>query len=103
MSNLYISEQYFNIDEQYCYADGPIYETAYTDVGSLYRALQKMYGRCTGKIMSPCFGQQATAVGWIFRSRVKYEGGNDTFLREVWVTVHESEPERKVTYHYKRI
>jgi hypothetical protein len=87
---LYVQESYINATKGYCYGDSPVYETFTDDRGVLYREMQREYGRCTSKVYidDPEIGAPK-AIGWVFQKRVPYaDDPNETYLREVWVTVH---------------
>lgn len=69
-------------------------ETGSETKGELYRECVREFGRCTGKV----YVDTKTGTkqrGWVFVKRMKYEDSKDVYLREVWVTVHESLPEAK--------
>jgi hypothetical protein len=64
------------------------------DRGQLFRALQREYGRCTGKVYAERADGDAP-VGWVFERRDQYA---DTgrhgrpakyYIREVWISVRE--------------
>jgi hypothetical protein len=98
--NLWISETYINVDTATRFGDsGGPYETFTDDVGKLYRSLVSEYGRCVGKVRIDPDGR---AIGWVFRKRMKYEDTRDTYIREVWVTLHDEPDTVKVdrTHHY---
>ena len=105
MENLYIHVQYSGD----WWGEDPIYETAFTNTGDLFRALSgrdksrrwEALGRCTGKVYID--GQQ---VGCVFEARnpepVNRGDEQPTGLRIAWVTVHEKPPTVTKTYHYAR-
>ena len=96
---LYVSESYVNATENSLFGDSEVYETSYDTPGDLYRAMQREYGRCTSKVYIDAEGGPKQ-VGWVFQSRQRYEDAPDTYLREVWVTVHEAPPTKTTEYHY---
>ncbi len=58
------------------------------DDTSLFRWLQRMYGRCTSKVyIDTITPHPPTAIGWCFQKRVVYDDCPKTFLQEAWVTV----------------
>ncbi len=62
--------------------------------------MRREYGRCVGRVYHDT-PSGTKAIGWVFQSRVLYEGERKaTYLREVWVTVHTAPPTRTVEYHY---
>lgn len=89
MSNLYIQEAFVNKTRGERYGETPVYETFTDDTGPLYRSLQSEYGRCTGRIYIDREGDEPQKVGWVFEKRVQYDDSHESYLREVWVTVHE--------------
>jgi len=77
-------------------------------IGEIYRAMQKEYGRCTGKVYidrredSDPEGTypRTIAIGWVFEKREKYEDCNKTFIHETWVSlVDKDETTRVIEYH----
>lgn len=98
-SMLYAQESYVNATEGRLYGEGPVTETFTADRGELYRACQKEYGRCTGKVYIDS-DEGPRAIGWVFQGRARYEDSDETYLREVWVTVHTSPPDKIIHYHY---
>lgn len=97
--NLYQQETYLNATEGHIFGESPVYETFTDDKGDLYRANQREYGRCTGRVFIDT-PKGAKAVGWVFVSHQRYEDTNELYLREVWVTLHERKPETRTTFHY---
>lgn len=92
MNNLFIKETYVNATENYIIGDSDGYFESFTaDKGELYRDLVSEYGRCTGKVYVDLPEGKAKEVGWVFIKRMKYEDANETYLREVWVTIQEPE------------
>ena len=87
--NLYVQETYLNATEGHVIGESDVYETFTDDPGELYRAMRREYGRCISKVYvdSP---NGPRAIGWVFQARDKYEDTGETYLREVWVTVHAS-------------
>ncbi len=109
MSNLFIDVQYRGD----WWGEDPMYETAYDNVGDLYRGLtgqdkmrpwQESMGRCTGKVYVDGPDGDAKQVGWVFEARnpepVNRGDEQPTGLRIAWVTVHDAEPTVTKTYHY---
>jgi hypothetical protein len=111
MPNLYVKESYVNATKGYTYGDpGP--QEAYTDdPGELFRTLRNEYGRCIGKVYvdaHPSNPAPARAVGWVFVKRMRYEDArpgdpDPTYLREVWVTLHDAPDTVTRTPHYHAI
>ena len=90
---LYVQEEYVNVDRDVRYeGTGTPYESAYetTEIGGLYRALVREYGRCTGRVYLDTQSRGTVAVGWVFLKRERYDGSDDdTYLQETWVSVFE--------------
>lgn len=63
------------------------------DRGDLYRACQREYGRCIGKVfIDKTTGGPPDSVGWCFVSRERYEDTNEPYLRETWVRTAKLNP-----------
>ena len=103
MVALYVEENFVDRTRDIRFGDSGVYESCYDDVGALYRAMQREYGRCTGRVYVDQPNCEPKAVGWVFVKRDKYENSGETYLREVWITVHERKPETKRTNFYKDI
>lgn len=104
MPKLFIQESFINRTEGHRTGESPVYESFTDSVGQLYKSLTKEHGRCMGKVYIDVAGRaNPLHVGWTFVRRMKYDDCNETFLSEAWVTIHESMPETKVTYHYKDV
>ena len=67
MSNLFVKESYIDRTRDACYGETDVYETAYANLGDLYRALAKEYGRCTGKVHVDLFRPRRGRVGRLAR------------------------------------
>lgn len=100
---LHIREVYINKTENARFGDSGVYETFTDDIGKLFKSLQREYGRCTGKVWISDEDGTAHQIGWTFEKVMLYEDArnkHDTYLREVWVELHENEPTVKVTNHF---
>lgn len=87
--NIWVSEVYINATEGYTFGDSDVYESFTNDTGKLYRSCQREYGRCVSKAyIDPADGGKPRAIGWVFVGRQQYEDTGETYLREVWVTLH---------------
>ncbi len=87
---LYAQESLVNATEGYSFGESDVYETCFESPGDLYRASVREYGRCAGRVYVDLPGKPATPVGWVFVGRQEYEDADETYLREVWVTVHDA-------------
>ena len=94
---LYIQETGINATEGHCIGESDVEESFTDDRAELYRCFQREYGRCVGKVRVDPDGRE---IGWIFQSRIKYEDCDETYLREMWITVHTSPPTKTIEYHY---
>ena len=92
---LYIRESYINATENYLYHDSDIYESSFDNTGDLFRDLQKKFGGCISKIYIDT-DDKPKAIGWVFQKRFKYDGSNETYLREVWVEIYEKMPKKTI-------
>lgn len=78
-----------------------VFEAWTNDRGKLFRSLQREYGRCTGAVYTERPNGKARRIGWTFQKRVRYEDCNETYLREVWVTLHARMPKTTTKYYYR--
>jgi hypothetical protein len=91
---LLIRESFLNQTKGYHFGESEWYEPYNDTRGSLYRTLQKEYGRCESKMYtdSPSGTKE---IGWVFSKRMLYEDArrpyndSDYYIREVWVEVRE--------------
>lgn len=84
-----IQETYLNATEGHMIGESEPYEPFTENPGELYRHSQREYGRCTGKIyIDAPNGGPPIHCGWVFVGREKYEDVDETYLREVWVTLY---------------
>lgn len=103
MGNLYLSEVFINRDQHARLGENEPYEAWTEDPGKLFRSLQREYGRCVSKVYIDQKDGSTKAVGWVFVGRQKYTDVDETYLREVWVTLHEAPPTVVRTLHYREI
>jgi hypothetical protein len=87
--SLWIKETFVNATEGHLFGESDVYESFADTPGELYRSCLKEYGRCTGKVYVDLPGKPATPVGWVFEGRQKYEDTGESYLREVWVSIHD--------------
>lgn len=92
---LEIKEKFVNRDKGYVFSESDWHALDTQDKGQLYRSLRDEYGRCISKVYVDQLqvnGQMAAIpIGWVFVKRIQYEDCDETYLREVWVTVRETE------------
>jgi hypothetical protein len=91
---LMISETFINADKGYRFGESEPYEPYTDDVGSLFRAMRREYGRCVSSVYVDAPDGKVKRVGWVFRKRMEYEDyrgrGERFYTREVWVTLHDA-------------
>ena len=109
---LWVECVHINATNGYGIGDEPAYQTSYRadELGDLYRAMRREYGRCTGHVYvdgpADMFGhREARPIGWVFIKRRRYEDARDnspksTYLHEVWVTVMTGEPIKRVIKNF---
>ena len=99
MSNLWIHEDWVDVDRHLRCGDTEVYETSHEKLGDLFRSCQQEYGRCTSKV----YIGEGTPIGWVFEKKKQYDDSKDTFTLQTWVTVHEKPPTKTVEYHYAEL
>lgn len=99
---IHIQESYVNATKHHGIGDTDVYDTGQTDRGELFRSLMKEYGRCISKVHVDT-EEHVLTIGWVFQKRVKYEDCNETYLQEVWVTLHTEPPTKTTKYHYMEV
>lgn len=88
------TESHVNVTEGYRIWDSEPQDLADTwmgedaPIGEIFRAFQKEYGRCVSKVYRDT-DDGPVAIGWVFQKREKYDDSNETFLREVWITLYD--------------
>ena len=103
-----VSEEYVNVTEGYRFGNAEPYEPHTEDVGYLFRAYRRDYGRCVSSIYvdqridnsDGSFEIKTVRVGWVFRGKVEYEDTHESYIREVWVTLHDDVDTVKREAHY---
>ena len=101
--NLHIQEDYVEVLENgTClgYGSSDVYETFTNNIGKLFTSLQKDHGRCKGKVYIDT-SEVSRQVGWVFEKKKKYTDCNESFIRQVWVTLHEQPETHTIEYHYQ--
>jgi|OM-RGC.v1.030367343 hypothetical protein len=99
--SIYINEQWFahdlNDERGYGLGESGVYETQFDNVGDLFKALQKEYGKCISRV----YRDDRQPIGWAFEKKDRYDDTYEEFRRETWVTCHTAEPTRTIEYHYR--
>ena len=102
MKTLFIQETFTNETENYRFGESDVYETGYSTVGELFRAVRREYGRCISRVYVDR-ANDAKPIGWVFERRAKYDDCNQTYLQHTWVTIHDALPTKTVKYHYAEL
>lgn len=117
MSNLYIETVSLNANNGYHMGSPVFEETKYTNMGELYRALVKEYGRCSSKLYIGDVSGKSVQIGWVFQKRVYYsdlrlnksmrslnasERDFYTFIKETQVSVHTAKSTTTVINHFAK-
>jgi hypothetical protein len=100
---IHIQETYINRTVNSMIGESEVYDTGRNEneKGGLFRDLQREYGRCKGKVYIDTTDGNTKAIGWVFEGRDKYEDvPEESYLREVWVSLHDAPPTQTVEYHY---
>lgn len=99
--DLWVQETHVNESKGWQIGETDVYET-YTDSrGKLFRDMQSEYGRCVSAMYVDVAGGPPRVIGWVFQKRRPYEDRpRETYVHEVWVSVHSAPPTRTVQYHY---
>lgn len=102
--NMLISESFVNATKGYHLGEeSEPYEAFTDDVGKLFRSLMREYGRCVSSVYVDTKNGKSKRIGWVFQKRMKYEDCDETFIREVWVTLHDAPPERTIRHQYHEL
>ena len=104
---MYIQEQWIEVrnhsqdNEQrlFCGSSG-LYEPYTDNIGKLFLALQREYGKCNSKIYIDTPDKKTNAIGWVFEKLQKYDDCNEYYLQETWVELHDEQPDVVTTHHY---
>lgn len=99
---IYVQESYVNATESHGIGESDVYETFADETGELFRAMRSEYGRCVGSVHIDT-DEGVKRVGWVFQGRDRYQDDDETYLREVWVTLHERMPEVTTTVTYREL
>jgi len=67
-------------------------------VKELFKKVNKEYGKCVSSIFRDIPGtKDVERIGWVFQKRVPYSDIKETYLQEVWVSLHKEMP-RTITF-----
>ena len=93
---MYIREIYLNETDNHLIGEGDWYETFTDNLGDLYRALRKQFGKPQNMYIDKKDGT-TKKVGWVFTGKDKYEDTGEPYIRQVWVEVSKTEPTSETT------
>lgn len=97
---MYTKETYINRSENVMIGESDFLETWTDNIGELFRSLQKEYGRAQKMFIDDPDTGAPKQVGWVFTGKDHYTDTGEPYTREVWVEVHEKEPDIQVTKYY---
>jgi hypothetical protein len=107
---MFIQEVFINQTKGHRYGESEWTEAFTDNVGKLFLALKREYGRCTSRVyIDPVGGGKPKAIGWTFEKRMEYEDwrpgrGERYYIRCVWVTLAdkvETVPARRTVVHHE--
>ena len=93
--NLWQAELLIEKDRGLVFSEIAPYETYTDNLGELFRANQKEYGRCVSKQYMERRDGSSFQSGWIFEKRSEYTDCDKTYLQETWIMVWTKPPVRK--------
>lgn len=117
MANLYIEVFQVNSSNNYALDNPQFHESKYSDLGKLYRALVKEYGKCTGKLFNVGDNNKTQQIGWAFEKREYFDDTRrkkaiknltpterdlNTFMCMTQVSVHVKPKEVLITEHFAK-
>ena len=82
-----ILETYINRTLGNRFGNSEPYEPYTEDIGELFRAFQREYGRCTGYVFIDAPNGLPVKVGWTFERKERYTDTGEPYIREVWVSL----------------
>lgn len=106
-NRILVSETFINATKGHRFSEIPPYEPYTDNIGELYRAYVREYGRCIGSVNIDT-DHGAQRIGWVFQKRMRYEDARsrrpeDYYILEVWVTLHEAPDTVVRTPHYREM
>lgn len=84
-----IKETWTNETCGYHLGDSGWYEPYTDNIATLFRSLQREYGRCVSRVYVDTPDGESDAIGWYFEKTLPYEDArskHDVFVRGCWVT-----------------
>lgn len=92
---LFIKETYVNDTANAIFGDSMGWFEAFTDdIGTLFRDLQKEYGKAS-KMYRDLKDGGAEQIGWVFSKKMKYDDTKEFYIRSVWVELSSTKPEKQ--------
>jgi len=98
-----IKETWVNQTKGYQCGDSGLYEPFTDNIGKLFRALQKEFGKCVSSMYIGKNNTDSQKIGWVFEKKMKYTDTKETYIQETWVELHEQKPDVKITNHYLEV
>lgn len=103
-NNLFIKETWVNESEGYCNGESGWYETFTDNVKTLFRHLQKEYGKASKMYIDTDNGTKQ--IGWVFSKKQRYEDTRELYDFQAWVEISTTEPKKhctteNITYPFK--
>lgn len=99
MDNLLVQEESYEVMEGNKLAqiyDSGVFLSIFKSQSDVYRYGLKHFGKCIGRV----YVGDGHPVGYAFEKRVKYVDSDNTYLQQTILTIHESQPVRRIEYHY---
>ena len=100
MNNIYVQEQFVDRTRECRTGDSEVYESFTSNVKDLFQHLQQEHGVCISNIFRDGPNDEAVPIGWVFQKRMKYSDTKESFVQEVWVSLHKAPPTKTIEYHY---
>lgn len=95
-----VQEEYLDATNRYHLGSSGLYTPFTTDIGKLFQRFQKEYGKCVSHVYVDGPNEKPLSVGWVFQKRVKYDRSEETYLQEIWVSLHDEKPKQTIQYNY---
>jgi hypothetical protein len=98
-----VNETYIDATRGGMIGESEVFESYHETPGEVFRSCQKEYGGCVSAVYVDTKDGGTQRVGWVFQKRIAYEDARtkeDTYIREVWVTLHPAKPTRTIEHHY---
>ncbi|MCK4522035.1 MAG: hypothetical protein KAU20_05660 [Nanoarchaeota archaeon] len=83
-------------DDNVFFGDSGVFESKFDDLNTLFKSLQRSYGKCIGKL----YHKNGDCIGWKFKKKLPYKV---TYIVITHVTLHKKMPEVTTKYFYKKV